>query len=45
VIQNRIEDPLAEGMLNQKFTQGSTIRVDAADDEITLERIEELVLA
>jgi ATP-dependent Clp protease ATP-binding subunit ClpC len=45
VIQNRIEDALAEGMLNQKFTPGSKIRVDAKDDEITLERVEELVLA
>ncbi len=45
VIQNRIEDPLAEGMLNQRFTPGSTIKVDVKDDDITLERIEELVLA
>jgi ATP-dependent Clp protease ATP-binding subunit ClpC len=45
VIQNRIEDPLAEGLLNQKFSPGSTIKVDAKDDEITLERVEELVPA
>ncbi|HLU34759.1 MAG TPA: ATP-dependent Clp protease ATP-binding subunit [Thermomicrobiales bacterium] len=45
VIQNRIEDPLAEGLLNQKYQPGSTIQVDAEDDEITLERVEELVPA
>src|SRR5699024_10059813 len=32
VIQNRIEDPLAEGMLEQKFQQGNVIRIDAEDD-------------
>lgn len=43
VIQNRIEDPLAEGLLNHKFASGSTIRVDADDDELTLEPTEELL--
>lgn len=41
VIQNRIEDPLAEGMLEQKFQQGSVIRIDAEDDEITLNPVEQ----
>jgi ATP-dependent Clp protease ATP-binding subunit ClpC len=45
VIQNRIEDALAEGLLNQKFAPGSTVKVDAKDDQITLERVEELVPA
>ena len=41
VIQNRIEDPLAEGMLEQKFQQGSVIRIDAEGDEITLHPVEQ----
>ena len=36
VIQNKIEDPLAEGMLQQKYLPGSTVRIDADGDEITL---------
>ncbi len=41
VIQNRIEDPLAEGMLEQKFQHGSVIRIDAEGDEITLNPVEQ----
>lgn len=41
VIQNRIEDPLAEGMLEQKFMQGSTVKIDADGDTITLNPVEQ----
>jgi ATP-dependent Clp protease ATP-binding subunit ClpC len=40
VIQNRIEDPLAEGLLNQQFASGATVKVDADGDEITLQPTE-----
>jgi ATP-dependent Clp protease ATP-binding subunit ClpC len=40
VIQNRISDPLAEGLLNQQFSSGATVKVDADGDEITLEPTE-----
>ncbi|HWV25470.1 MAG TPA: ATP-dependent Clp protease ATP-binding subunit [Thermomicrobiales bacterium] len=38
VIQNRIEDPLAEGLLNQEFSSGQTVLVDADGEEIILKR-------
>ena len=41
VIQNKVEDPLAEGMLQQTFQQGRTVRIDAINDEITLTPVEE----
>jgi ATP-dependent Clp protease ATP-binding subunit ClpC len=40
VIQNRIEDPLAEGLLDQRFPSGTTVKADVKDDEITLESVE-----
>ncbi len=40
VIQNKVEDPLAEGMLEQRFMQGSTVKIDADGDEITLSSVE-----
>ncbi len=40
VIQNRIEDPLAEGLLDQRFSHGATLKIDADGDEITLEPME-----
>src|SRR5215218_318935 len=42
VIQNLIEDPLAEGLLNGLFMQGSTVRVAVEDGELTLEPAAEL---
>ena len=42
VIQNLIEDPLAEGLLNGQFMQGSTVRVAVEDGELTLEPAAEL---
>jgi ATP-dependent Clp protease ATP-binding subunit ClpC len=41
VIQNKVEDPLAEGMLQQTFLQGSTVRIDVKGDEIILTAVEE----
>ncbi|MCO5215014.1 MAG: ATP-dependent Clp protease ATP-binding subunit [Thermomicrobiales bacterium] len=40
VIQNRIEDPLAEGMLQQRFLPGSTVLIDDEDDQIVLKAVE-----
>ncbi len=37
LIQNVIEDPLAEGVLDGRFQAGSSVVVDARDDEIVLE--------
>ena len=43
IIQNLIEDPLAEGLLNSQFQPGHTVRVAVEDDLIKLEAVEELV--
>ena len=32
IIQNLIEDPLAEGLLNSRFQADATIRVEVEDD-------------
>ncbi len=40
VIQKRLVDPLALAILEGRFTPGDTVRVDAADGEIVLERAE-----
>jgi ATP-dependent Clp protease ATP-binding subunit ClpC len=40
IIQNLIEDPLAEGLLNSRFVAGSTVRVDVEDDLLKLDPIE-----
>ena len=37
IIQNLIEDPLAEGLLDGRFQAGSTVRVDVEDDLLKLE--------
>jgi ATP-dependent Clp protease ATP-binding subunit ClpC len=37
IIQNLIEDPLAEGLLNSRFQAGCTVRVDVEDDLLKLE--------
>jgi ATP-dependent Clp protease ATP-binding subunit ClpC len=42
IIQNLIEDPLAEGLLNGRFLPGHTVRVAVEDDLLKLEAIEEL---
>jgi ATP-dependent Clp protease ATP-binding subunit ClpC len=40
VIQNRIEDPLSEGILAGKFALGNEVQADAADDEIVFDVVE-----
>jgi len=36
LIQTRIEDPLAEGILSRQFAKGSTVKVDVTDENLTL---------
>ncbi len=36
IIQNLIEDPLAEGLLNSRYSANSTIRVEVEDDLLKL---------
>jgi ATP-dependent Clp protease ATP-binding subunit ClpB len=38
VIQKRLVDPLALAILEGRFSAGDTVRVDAADGELTLTR-------
>jgi ATP-dependent Clp protease ATP-binding subunit ClpB len=40
VIQKRLVDPLALAILEGRFVPGDTVRVDAADGELVLERVE-----
>jgi ATP-dependent Clp protease ATP-binding subunit ClpC len=44
IIQNLIEDPLAEGLLNSRFTASSTIRVEVEEDLLKLVPVEELAI-
>ncbi len=39
IIQNLIEDPLAEGVLDSRFQAGATIRVDVEEDLLKLEPV------
>jgi len=41
IIQNLIEDPLAEGLLNGRFAPGRTVRVSVDDELLKLEQVEE----
>ena len=41
IIQNLIEDPLAEGLLNGRFAPGRTVRITVDDDLLKLEQVEE----
>src|SRR6478672_2478686 len=43
LIQTVIEDPLAEGLLDQRYHPGRTIRVQVADGQFVLEEVEALV--
>ena len=45
LIQNVIEDPLAEGLLDQRYHPGRTIRVESENGEFTLREVEAPVLA
>jgi ATP-dependent Clp protease ATP-binding subunit ClpC len=42
IIQNLIEDPLAEGLLDSRFHSNLTIRVEVVDDLLKLSPVEEL---
>jgi ATP-dependent Clp protease ATP-binding subunit ClpC len=44
IIQNLIEDPLAEGLLNSRYLPNSTIRVEIEDDLLKLAPVEELAV-
>jgi ATP-dependent Clp protease ATP-binding subunit ClpA len=45
LIQNVIEDPLAEGLLDQRYHPGRTIIVEVADGQFTLREVEAEALA
>ena len=45
LIQNVIEDPLAEGLLDQRYHPGRTILVEVEDGQFTLREVEAEVLA
>jgi ATP-dependent Clp protease ATP-binding subunit ClpC len=42
IIQNLIEDPLAEGLLDARFQPGKTIVVEVEDDLLKLRQVEEM---
>src|SRR3954447_1067234 len=44
IIQNLIEDPLAEGLLNSRYLPNTTIRVEIEDDLLKLSPVEELAV-
>ena len=44
IIQNLIEDPLAEGLLESRFASNTTIRVEVEDDLLKLSPVEELAI-
>jgi len=44
IIQNLIEDPLAEGLLTGRFLSGHTVHVTAEDDLLKLEEVRELAV-
>ena len=39
IIQNLIEDPLAEGLLNSRYQQGATVQVDVEEDLLKLDLV------
>jgi ATP-dependent Clp protease ATP-binding subunit ClpC len=42
IIQNLIEDPLAEGLLNSRFQANTSINVEVEEDLLKLSPVEEL---
>ena len=40
VIQNQVEDPLSDEMLDSIYREGDTIKIDYVDDAIHIERVE-----
>jgi ATP-dependent Clp protease ATP-binding subunit ClpC len=45
VIQNEIEDRLSEALLEERFSEGDTIKVDVQNDEIVMTNVSEPALA
>ncbi len=45
VIQNEIEDRLSEALLEERFNEGDTVRIDVQNDEIILINVSEPALA
>ncbi len=45
VIQNEIEDRLSEALLEERFTEGDTIKIDVQNDEIVMTNVSEPALA
>src|SRR3990170_2740383 len=45
VIQNEIEDRLSEALLEERFHEGDTVRIDFQNDEIVLTNVSEPALA
>ncbi len=45
VIQNEIEDPLSEALLEERFSEGEKVKVDVQNDEIVFVNAEEPALA
>jgi ATP-dependent Clp protease ATP-binding subunit ClpC len=45
VIQNEIEDRLSEALLEERFNEGDTVKVDVQNDEIVLTNVTEPALA
>jgi ATP-dependent Clp protease ATP-binding subunit ClpC len=45
VIQNEIEDRLSEALLEERFAEGDTVKIDVQNDEIALTNISEPALA
>jgi ATP-dependent Clp protease ATP-binding subunit ClpC len=43
VIQNQVEDPLSDEMLESIYHEGDTVKIDYIDDAIRIERIERTV--
>jgi ATP-dependent Clp protease ATP-binding subunit ClpC len=45
VIQNEIEDRLSEALLEERFSEGDTVKIDVQNDEIVLTNVTEPALA
>jgi ATP-dependent Clp protease ATP-binding subunit ClpC len=45
VIQNELEDRLSEALLEERFTEGDTVKIDVENDEVVLINVSEPALA
>ena len=45
VIQNELEDRLSEALLEERFTEGDTVKIDVENDEVILINVSEPALA